>query len=59
MFPKGNKELGVSSFQAVVLLLFNDLADGKTLSYAEIQGATGLCMSPLATPSRPSINSSC
>lgn len=40
-FPKGNKELVVSSFQAIVLLLFND-AEGDTLSYKEIQEQTGL-----------------
>lgn len=45
-FPKGNKELVVSSFQAVVLLLFNELPDGGTLSYRQIQEATTLCRSP-------------
>lgn len=42
-FPKGVKELVVSSFQAIVLILFNDVSDGETLSYAAIQEATGLC----------------
>ncbi|KAL5343112.1 Cullin family-domain-containing protein [Aspergillus crustosus] len=41
-FPKGDKELVVSSFQAIVLLLFNDLPDGGTLSYRQIQEATTL-----------------
>lgn len=42
-FPKGSKWLVVSSFQATVLLLFNDVADGESLSYAQIQKETGLC----------------
>lgn len=41
-FPKGNKELVVSSFQAVVLLLFNDVGDGESLSYRQIQEGTEL-----------------
>lgn len=45
-FAKGNKEIVVSSFQAIVLLLFNDVADGETLSYAQIKEASGLCMFP-------------
>lgn len=44
-FPKGTKELVVSAFQAIVMLLFNDVADGESLGYAEIQEATGLCKS--------------
>ncbi|KAJ5745972.1 hypothetical protein N7520_011154 [Penicillium odoratum] len=40
-FPKGDKELVVSSFQAFVLLLFND-AEGGSLRYQEIQESTGL-----------------
>lgn len=42
-FPKGNKEIVVSSFQAIVLLLFSDAAPGEQISYAEIQAATALC----------------
>ncbi|WEW61045.1 hypothetical protein PRK78_006534 [Emydomyces testavorans] len=42
-FSSGNKEIVVSSFQAVVLLLFNDVLDGQTLPYSDIQKATGLC----------------
>ena len=42
-FPKGNKELVVSSFQAIVLLLFNELDEGESLSYTAIQESTGLC----------------
>jgi nuclear pore complex protein Nup205 len=41
-FPKGDKELVVSSFQAIVLLLFNDLPEGGSLSYRQIQDATSL-----------------
>lgn len=44
-FDKGNKEIVVSSFQAIVLLLFNDVSEGETLSYGQIKEATGLCMS--------------
>jgi hypothetical protein len=45
-FPKGDKEIVVSSFQAIVLLLFNDISADETLSYSQIQEATGLCMYP-------------
>ncbi|CAD6885239.1 unnamed protein product [Tilletia controversa] len=38
----GEKELMVSTFQTIVLLLFNDLEKGKTLSYKEIESATKL-----------------
>lgn len=41
-FPKGNKELVVSSFQAIVLLLFNDIRDGESLNYRQIQEETEL-----------------
>lgn len=45
-FKRGKKELLVSAFQAIVLVLFNDIGekDGKQehLSYADIQSATGL-----------------
>lgn len=41
-FPRGNKELVVSGFQAVVLLLFNDIPADKHLSYTEIKASTGL-----------------
>lgn len=44
-FPKGDKELVVSSFQAIVLLLFNDVPEGETLEYPQIQEATLLCKS--------------
>lgn len=43
-FPLGRKDLVVSGFQAIILLLFNDVADGQTLSYADIKTASGLCM---------------
>lgn len=39
-FPKGVKELVVSSSQAIVLLLFNDVPEGATLQYSQIQEAT-------------------
>ena len=38
-FPKGNKEIVVSSFQAVVLLAFNG---SETMSYADLKATTGL-----------------
>lgn len=41
-FPQGNKEIVVSSFQAIVLLLFNDKGTREQLSYSEIQGASNL-----------------
>ncbi|KAL2075235.1 hypothetical protein VTL71DRAFT_178 [Oculimacula yallundae] len=44
-FKKGSKELLVSAFQAIVLLLFNNLESGEgdpNLSYQDIQSATGL-----------------
>ena len=41
-FPKGNKELVVSGFQAIVLLLFNDIPSDGNLSYTDIQASTGL-----------------
>lgn len=42
-FSKGVKEIVVSSFQAIVLLLFNDVDDGETLSYPTLKALTGLC----------------
>ncbi|KAK5077506.1 hypothetical protein LTR70_009710 [Exophiala xenobiotica] len=41
-FAKGVKELVVSGFQALVLLLFNDVPAGETLSYEQIKSATNL-----------------
>ncbi|KAH7418933.1 Cullin family-domain-containing protein [Cadophora sp. MPI-SDFR-AT-0126] len=44
-FKKGSKELLVSAFQAIVLLLFNGLEAGdgdQNLSYKDIQSATNL-----------------
>jgi hypothetical protein len=42
-FPRGNKELVVSGFQAIVLLLFNDIPTTDThLTYPEIKASTGL-----------------
>ncbi|OJD31192.1 ubiquitin ligase subunit [Diplodia corticola] len=41
-FPKGNKELVVSSFQAIVLVLFNTVKTGEHLSYDFLKAETGL-----------------
>ncbi|KAF9736771.1 hypothetical protein PMIN06_003502 [Paraphaeosphaeria minitans] len=41
-FPKGDKELVVSSFQAIVLLLFNGLPVDEHLNYEYLKEATGL-----------------
>jgi cullin-4 len=42
-FAKGApKEISVSAFQAIVLLLFNDLKQGENLSYSAIKATTGL-----------------
>ncbi|KAI9795690.1 MAG: hypothetical protein M1833_006859 [Piccolia ochrophora] len=41
-FPRGNKELVVSSFQAIVLMLFNGVPESERLTYCDIQNATGL-----------------
>jgi cullin-4 len=38
-FPGGNKEIGVSLFQALVLLQFNDV---ETLDFEEIRARTGI-----------------
>ena len=43
-FPKGNKEIVVSSFQAIVMLYFNDKAPNEAISFSEIQLATRLSM---------------
>ena len=42
-FASDKKNLVVSSFQAIVLLLFNDIADGEGLAYTQIKEATKLC----------------
>ncbi|MCJ1401029.1 hypothetical protein MMC11_004241 [Xylographa trunciseda] len=41
-FPKKDKELVVSSFQAIVLLYFNDKHDEESIGYAELKAATSL-----------------
>ena len=41
-FPKGNKEIVVSGFQAVVLLLFNDHPSSEPLSYQYLKSETSL-----------------
>ncbi|KAL8813404.1 MAG: hypothetical protein Q9200_000302 [Gallowayella weberi] len=42
VFPKGNKELVVSSYQAVVLLLFSNQSNNHEIAYPQLQAATGL-----------------
>ena len=46
-FPKGNKEIVVSSFQAIVLLLFNEKSPNEQIAYADIQAATNLGQYPI------------
>ncbi|KAK9451569.1 Cullin family-domain-containing protein [Limtongia smithiae] len=41
-FPIAKKELSMSLFQTIVLLQFNDVPDGDTLTYESIRTATGL-----------------
>ena len=45
-FPRGDKEIIVSSFQAIVLLLFNDVPGDETLSYSQIKEITTLSKRP-------------
>ena len=49
--PKGNKEIIVSSFQAIVMLFFNDKQANEPVSYSDIQGATNLSMSTISSKS--------
>jgi cullin-4 len=53
-FPKGLKELVVSSFQAIVLLLFNGRKDDEHIDYNYLKEATGLrkLTSSLRNPQR-------
>ena len=41
-FPGGNKDIIVSSFQAIVMLHFNGKADGEAVTYQELSAATKL-----------------
>jgi cullin 4 len=41
-FPSGRKELVVSGFQAIVLLLFNEIGPSDQLSYQQLADATNL-----------------
>ncbi|KAI5292835.1 hypothetical protein KEM52_006033 [Ascosphaera acerosa] len=41
-FPSGDKELVVSAYQTLVLLLFNDVPDGESLTYRQIRDALNL-----------------
>ena len=45
-FPKGDKEMVVSSFQAIVLLLFNEKPPNEQVAYTDIQAATNLGQCP-------------
>lgn len=51
-FPRGDKEIIAGAFQAIVLLLFNDVPKNQPLSYTDIQVATSLSktVSPLNSP---------
>jgi cullin-4 len=49
-FNKGSKELVVSSFQAIVLLLFNGLSPENQLSYQHVLNETGLRKLHVAHP---------
>lgn len=42
VFPKGPKELLVSAFQAVVLLMFNSVPTGGVLTYEQLSTGSGL-----------------
>ena len=41
-FPKGKKEVVVSSFQAIVLLMFNGVDMDEHISYERLKAETGL-----------------
>ncbi|KAB8360732.1 hypothetical protein FH972_024467 [Carpinus fangiana] len=41
-FPKGKKEIVVSAFQAIIMLMFNTVAAGATLPYTQIKDQSGL-----------------
>ena len=41
-FPRGNKEIIVSSFQAAVMLYFNEKTPDEAVGYSELQAATKL-----------------
>ena len=43
-FPKGKKEIIVSSFQAIVMLFFNEKRTNEPVNYSDIQAATNLSM---------------
>lgn len=50
-FPKGSKELVVSSFQAIVLLLFNRAGLDEHLTYEHIRSESGLSI--FSSPASP------
>lgn len=41
-FPKGKKEIVLSCFQAIVLLLFNGVSLDEQISYEQLRAETGL-----------------
>lgn len=41
-FSRGKKEIVVSSFQAIVLLLFNEILPNEQVAYVDIRAATNL-----------------
>lgn len=49
--PKGNKEFVVSSYQAVVLLIFKDKSANAEIAYDHIQAASGLGKAIVPHPS--------
>jgi len=51
-FPKGNKEIVVSSFQAIVMLCFNN---NETMSYADLKAVSGIGK-PLMNPRTLSVS---
>ncbi len=53
-FPKGKKEIVVSSFQAIVMLLFNGKDKDESLSYERIKAESGLCKHSQSTVQKSS-----
>lgn len=51
-FAAGQKELSVSLYQTVVLLLFNEMAE---MPFADVKLQTGIGVSPLRYPCREHI----
>lgn len=55
-FPKGNKEIVVSSFQAIVILYFNSKGADESVSYGELKAATSLSIAVLLRTNHKSLN---